>query len=509
MLLLLVTGLLMGSLLVLWVKKNRESLLLAGMCLSLTLFLLGIMLFIAKKSGISRELERFLFLSRDIRIWMQYRFLTLGQLGCLISLGRHLYPLCLLEMAMEYSMIPALWKSPLLRRVAAVLPAVSLVLYWPGVYRPLVDLGDGVRGLLYNFSYVWVVGYVCLALCLLGYEFFSITMAFSRRRFAQILVCLASLSALYLLYCGQDPGQVYRFYSYDYIWIRGVGYLQHNLSIWGYGVLVVCNAVCGILGLGSLLRYTRDSFARDRDDIALERKFDVARTGASVFVHSIKNQLLANRVLYKRIRAELQKDAPDLERLRAYTDGLCQSNELLLARSEELYRTVKAKSVRLVPVDLGRLEAVTLERFRQKYPEGRVEVHMDRSLQVLADANYLSEALYNLLTNAWEATVEAGRQDDAPVELWSHQERLYTVLEVRDCGPGIPPGELKHIFEPFYSGKNTNFNWGMGLYHVRTIIRSHLGSLRVENRPEGGAAFFLLLPRYGRHWAFTQGGEER
>ncbi len=49
----------------------------------------------------------------------------------------------------------------------------------------------------------------------------------------------------------------------------------------------------------------------------------------------------------------------------------------------------------------------------------------------------------------------------------------------------------------------------MGLYHVRTIIRSHLGSLRVENRPEGGAAFFLLLPRYGRHWAFTQGGEER
>lgn len=112
MLLLLVTGLLMGSLLVLWVKKNRASLLLAGMCLSLTLFLLGIMLFIAKKSGISRELERFLFLSRDIRIWMQYRFLTLGQLGCLISLGRHLYPLCLLEMAMEYSMIPALWKSP-------------------------------------------------------------------------------------------------------------------------------------------------------------------------------------------------------------------------------------------------------------------------------------------------------------------------------------------------------------------------------------------------------------
>ena len=508
MLLLVVTGLLLGSLLVLCVKKNRESLLLAGMCLSLTLYLLGLMIFIAKKSGISQELELFLFFSRDIRTWIQYRFITLGQLGYLIAIGRHLYPLCLLEMAMQYSMISVLWKYPVLRRLAVVLPAASLVLYWPGVYRWLVDFGDGVRGWLYNFSYLWVVGYVCLALFLLGYEFFSITMSFSRRRFAQIMVCLVSLSALYLLYCGQDPGQVYRFYSYDYIWIRGVGYLQHDLSIGGYVVLVVCNVICGVLGLGSLLRYTRDSFASDRDDIALERKFDVARTGASVFVHSIKNQLLANRVLYKRIRTELQKESPDLDRLGSYTQALSESNELLISRSEELYRTVKAKSVRLVPVALGRLEEVALERFRQKYPDARVETHIDRGLQVLADENYLSEALYNLLTNGWEATVEA-EHTSQPVELWSHQERLYTVLEVRDRGTGIPPGEIKHIFEPFYSGKNSNFNWGMGLYHVRTIVRSHFGSLRVENRPEGGAAFYILLPRYGAQRGGAKRGETR
>ncbi|HIS44508.1 MAG TPA: ATP-binding protein, partial [Candidatus Scatomorpha merdigallinarum] len=74
--------------------------------------------------------------------------------------------------------------------------------------------------------------------------------------------------------------------------------------------------------------------------------------------------------------------------------------------------------------------------------------------------------------------------------------RLYTVIEVRDNGTGIDAQDKKQIFEPFYSNKNTNFNWGMGLYHVRTIVRSHLGSLRVENRKGGGAAFFILLPRY-------------
>ena len=114
---------------------------------------------------------------------------------------------------------------------------------------------------------------------------------------------------------------------------------------------------------------------------------------------------------------------------------------------------------------------------------------------MLADTNYLAEALYNLMTNGWEANLAAGHED-SPVSLIGYNVRLYTVLEVRDNGTGIDQAERKQIFEPFYSSKNTNFNWGMGLYHVRTIVRSHLGTLRVENRKGGGAAFFILLPRY-------------
>ena len=497
MLLLLSAGLLVGSLLVLVSKKNRESLLLSGMCLSLTLFLAGVMILIAKKGGISRELEVFLFFSHSLRLWIQYRFITLGQLGYLIAIGRHLFPLFLVEMAMCYSMLPAVRKHPMLRRLATVLPIVTLILYCPPLYRLLEPMGQGFRTGLYYFSYCWVVGYVVLALALLLIEFFSITMSFCRQQYLQILVCLAALSTLFLLYCGQDPSQVYRFYSYDYLWIKGLGYLQYSLTVPGHVFLVAVNVICGVVGLVSLARYTQDSFSSGREDVALERKFDVARTGASVFVHSIKNQLLANRVLYKRIRAELAQPSPDLGKLLEYTDNLSSGNELLISRSEELYRTVKAKSVRLIPVSLDRLGEITQDRFYKKYPDGKLRLELDGAVQVLADENYLSEALYNLLTNGWEATLEAGREE--PVELISHQERLYTVLEVRDRGGGIAPADIKHIFEPFYSGKNSNFNWGMGLYHVRTIVRSHLGSLRVENRAGGGAAFLILLPRYTIH----------
>ena len=36
----------------------------------------------------------------------------------------------------------------------------------------------------------------------------------------------------------------------------------------------------------------------------------------------------------------------------------------------------------------------------------------------------------------------------------------------------------------------------MGLYHVRTIVRAHVGSLRVESQPGKGTSFFVLLPKY-------------
>ena len=506
MLLLLSAGLLIGSALALILRRNRESLLLAALCTSLTIYLAGIMLLIAKQGGITTDVENFLFFSHSIRRWLQYRFITFDQLGMIINVGRHLFPMFLLMMTERYTMIPWVRKRPsFVTRLTAVLPVATMLLYIPQVFNACVAQYAPWRAILFYVSYSWIIAYLLLSLFLLGYELFSITMPFFRRQFLMLVVCLTALSVLYFLYCGQDPGQVYSFYSYDYLGIRGVGYMLLLPGLAEYILLVAGNVAGGLLGIGMLLRYTEDTLSSNQEDPGLERKFDVARTGASVFVHGIKNQLLANRVLYKRIRAELERAEPDLGRIRENVDRLNEINDTLVARSEDLYRTVKSKSVLLVPASVESVCALAADRFRKKYPEALLDMRLPEGVQILADANYLAEALYNLMTNAWEANVAAGHTQN-PVSLLGYNVRLYTVLEVRDHGDGISKEDKRRIFEPFYSSKNTNFNWGMGLYHVRTIVRSHLGTLRVENRREGGAAFFVLLPRYdgrtrrkGRH----------
>lgn len=495
MLFVLVGLMLIASGCVLCLKKSRESLYLLGMCFSLLVQLSGILIFIAKKGGYSQDILRFLYFSLALKTKVQYLYITLDQMGYLIAVGRTLFPLFLLEAALHYSMLTPVRRHPQLQWWAALLPALSLILYFPVAFRGLVDALPWMHNVIVQASYGWILCYVALAVLLLLQELHAITIRFFKRQFACTVVWLVALSGLYLLYCGQDPAQVYRFYSYDYVWNKGLGYLQYAPSMTGYIALVVINVICGSLGMVSLLRFTQDSLHASREDAVMERKFDIARTGASVFVHSIKNQLLANRVLVKHIDQELAEPQPDLARVRACVEQLRQANELLLSRSEELYQTVKGKSVRLTPTPLSRVAALAEERFRHKYPEAPLEMRVDGDMMILADANYLAEALYNLLTNGWEANLSAGRAD-RPVTLRSSQERLYTVLEVRDEGAGITRVDQKRIFEPFYSSKNSNYSWGMGLYHARTIVKAHLGALRVESEPGAGASFFVLLPRY-------------
>ena len=495
MLFLLIGLLLVAAVFTLLTKKNRESLYLLGMCCSLMVQFTGILIFIAKKGGYSKSIINFLFFSQALRNKLQYMFITLDTLGYIIAIGRYLFPLFLVESALQYSMADWLRRHPNIKKWVCLLPAATLAVYFPPVFRFIVAQSPIMHKVLVEVSYWWIIAYVAIAIFLLIQELFAITMRFCRQQFVGIVVCHVALSGLYLLYCGQDPAQVYQFYSYDYIWNKGIGYLQYAPTMAGYVTIVVVNIICGALGTFSLMHYTQDSLISDQEEMALERKFDIARTGASVFVHSIKNQLLANRVLEKRIYQELDKPQPDLARVRACVDQLHESNEMLISRSEELYRTVKNKSMTLVPTPLAQVKETTLGRFYRKYPDALLEADVDESVTVLADCNYLSEALYNLLTNAWEANVTAGHEERA-IRLVSHKERLYTVLEVRDEGGGMTKAEQKKIFEPFYSSKNSNTSWGMGLYHVRTIIRAHVGSLRVESKPGKGTSFFVLLPKY-------------
>jgi signal transduction histidine kinase len=67
-------------------------------------------------------------------------------------------------------------------------------------------------------------------------------------------------------------------------------------------------------------------------------------------------------------------------------------------------------------------------------------------------------------------------------------------LRVSDTGHGIEPGDLPHIFEPFYTNKEPGKGTGLGLAQVYGIVKQHDGEITVKSTVDEGTAFDLYFP---------------
>ncbi len=496
MLILFMLFLIVAVAVILVIRRNKETAYLLLLCLSLAFHLFGIMLYIAKKGGINRDLQSFLFLSDKIKVILQYYLITLDKLGIIISVGRVLFPTILLLIALDFSMIPWIRDNFKLKVVALIIPGFTLVGYYPDAFRFMRERFSFYHKFMVQFSYFWIMGYIFLGLGLLFYEYRSFKFKFWKRYFLYITIFILSLSVIFSLYAKQDPTQVYFFSGDSYLYTGGIYYMNSALSVRSYILIVGINVTFAVLGLFSFLQYTRSRMQNNRETLSMQRKFDMASIGASAFVHSTKNQLLSNRIVYKRMRTILEAENLDRETLKNHVDDLTGINEKLLQRVDELYQSVKTRSLEMVPTNSGELFEKALQMFKDKYPESTIEISGEE-ITLMVDKNSLSEVLYNILSNAQDAvSLKYKDKGEEKITMRAYQERLYSVVEIKDNGPGMPEQEKTKIFEPFYSSKNSNFNWGMGLHYAMEIVKGHYGTIRLDTVEGESTTFYVLLPRY-------------
>lgn len=130
----------------------------------------------------------------------------------------------------------------------------------------------------------------------------------------------------------------------------------------------------------------------------------------------------------------------------------------------------KAVSPVLIPIELK---------------EQTLEISAEGSF--VGDLSWTSEALGNIVKNCMEHTPTGGR-----IEIAAKETPLYAEITVSDSGNGIDKDDLPHVFERFYKGKNSSGNsFGIGLALARMIVTSQNGTLKAENKPEGGAKFTM------------------
>jgi signal transduction histidine kinase len=188
-------------------------------------------------------------------------------------------------------------------------------------------------------------------------------------------------------------------------------------------------------------------------------------------------------------------DGPEALR-EALADCVEESDEIL-AMLESLMDLSEAEAgtmrLRLEEVDArGLLEdAAGLYAPSAEEKGLRLAVEAPEGLRVRGDRARLRRAVANLVDNAVKYVPKGGR-----VVLSAARDGAGTVIIVTDDGPGIPPGDLPHVWDRLFRGDRSRSErgLGLGLSLVKAVVLAHGGRVEAVSAPGKGAEFRLLLP---------------
>ncbi len=213
----------------------------------------------------------------------------------------------------------------------------------------------------------------------------------------------------------------------------------------------------------------------------LDRKEHLARLGAmsAVLAHEIRNPLAA-------LKGNAQLLAEDPRNLRAEQriQHVVKAAVRLEALTNDLLHFARSGAVHAAPTSPAEiLEAAALTMATERILLSLAGAPPSWRL----DAGRMEQVLINLLDNALKVT-----PDDKRVVAEVRRSGTDLLYAGRDNGPGGPEEERARIFEPFHT--TSVRGTGLGLAVARRIVELHGGRIEIEDAPDGGAVFLVLIP---------------
>lgn len=304
------------------------------------------------------------------------------------------------------------------------------------------------------------------------------------------------------------------------------------------GAFVIFTVVGG--SAWTVMAYTRE-LAKARQEVDLanaglearvrERTFDLGRANEEIqrFAYIVTHDLRAPLVNIMGFTSELETSVGQLESYMAArpddgdpafaeakvaaTEDLPEAITFIRAATRKMDSLINAilkisregrRQLKAETLDLGDLIEATLASVQHQVSESGGAATVDVQVpRLTSDRLSLEQVLGNLLDNAVKY-----RQPDRPLIL-SLRARQVTgnriAIEVEDNGRGIAPADHERVFELFRrAGSQTQPGEGIGLAHVRTLVRSLGGDITLRSELGVGTTFIITLPRDLRSYLGSQ-----
>jgi signal transduction histidine kinase/purine-cytosine permease-like protein len=144
-------------------------------------------------------------------------------------------------------------------------------------------------------------------------------------------------------------------------------------------------------------------------------------------------------------------------------------------------------------VDLNKALATSLELLANGLRKATNDLRVDKGEDLplfKGDMLRIEQVLINLIQNAYQSL----RTRRATIHIRTFREGDSVVFEINDQGCGIPPEDLDHVLDPFFTTKRDSGGTGLGLSVSTGIVKEHGGTLTIESVPREGTRVVLTFP---------------
>jgi signal transduction histidine kinase len=235
-------------------------------------------------------------------------------------------------------------------------------------------------------------------------------------------------------------------------------------------------------------------------DVTAYRQLDRLRTN---FVSDVSHELRTPLTAVKGFVETLQDGAVDDPTVRdRFLDTIATETERLIRLTNDLLLLTRADAGRLTlhlaSTDLADAVERAVAQLESRARDEGVSITVEPPelpRLALADADRIHQVLVNLLDNAIKFTPAGGR-----VSVSCAREGEQLACTIADTGPGVPAGEIPHLFERFYRGDPSRARdeaqggAGLGLAIARAIVEAHGGQVWIESEPGQGTRVTFSLP---------------
>ena len=202
--------------------------------------------------------------------------------------------------------------------------------------------------------------------------------------------------------------------------------------------------------------------------------------------HELRNPLgvISNAIYYLKI---IQPDADD--KVKEYLNIVERETFIADKIITDLLDFTRIKSVEREPIAVAELVRQTLQRFPAPPPvEVALELPPDLP-PVYANPRQMVQVLGNLAVNACQAMPTGGK-----LTITGYRQEQMVAIAVKDNGVGIPPENMRKLFEPLFTTKLKGI--GLGLAVSKKLAEANGGHIEVESEPGHGTTFSIYLPVY-------------